>query len=171
MHVFVDETKSRGYLIAAAVVLPPDVTAARRTVSGLCRPGQRRIHFTKEKDARRRQIISAMTRLRARVEIYDASAHHPRAARTRCLEAIAEDLAGQGQVRLVLERDDSILNHDKRVLYERVNKCGATELKYVFMRAHEECLLAIPDAVAWCWAKGGSWRSAVKPIVGQIHQL
>ncbi|MEY9214261.1 hypothetical protein [Thermobifida halotolerans] len=171
MHVFVDETKNRGYLVAAAVILPPDVTATRRTVNGLCRSGQRRIHFTKENDARRRQIITAMTGLKARVEIYDASDHHPRDARTRCLEAITEDLAGRGRVRLVLERDDSVLNHDKRVLYERVRKFGATELEYVFMRAHEECLLAIPDAVAWCWAKGGSWRSAVESMVDQTHRL
>lgn len=171
MHVFVDETKNRGYLIAAAAVLPPEVNLARRTVEGLCRPGQRRIHFTKEKDSRRRQIITAVAALNVRVDIYDASACHDRIARTRCLEALTENLAGQGRVRLVLERDDSVLAHDKRVLFERVRKTGATELEYLFLRAHEECLLSIPDAVAWCWAKGGSWRTAVRPMIDQIHRL
>ncbi len=28
-HVFVDETENRGYLVAAAVILPPHVTVAR----------------------------------------------------------------------------------------------------------------------------------------------
>lgn len=171
MHVFVDETKSSGYLIAAAAVLPADVTTARRVVSGLCRSGQRRIHFTKEKDTRRRQIITALAATDVRVDIYDASACHNRLARTRCLEALTEDLASRGRVRLILERDDSVLAHDKRVLFDHVRKTGAAELEYLFLRAHEECLLAIPDAVAWCWAKGGTWRTAVRPMVNRVHRL
>lgn len=171
MHVFVDETKNRGYLIAAAAVLLPDVAGVRRTVTELCKPGQRRIHFTKEKDARRRQIITALAATDVRVEIYDASACHDRLARARCLEAITEDLAGRGRVRLVLERDDSVLAHDKRVLFDHVRKTGARELEYLFLRAHEECLLSIPDAVAWCWAKGGNWRTAVRPMVDRVHRL
>lgn len=170
MHVFVDETKNRGYLIAAAVVLPPDVAAVRQTVNSLCQPGQRRIHFTKEKDARRHKIIAALVATGARVEIYDASACHARWARTRCLEALTEALAVQGRVRLVIERDDSVLVHDKRVLFDHVRKTGA-DMEYQFMRAHEECLLAIPDAVAWCWAKGGAWKQSVRPMVERVHRL
>ena len=105
------------------------------------------------------------------MDIYDASACHNRLARTRCLEALTEDLASRGRVRLVLERDDSVLAHDKRVLFDHVRKTGAVELEYLFLRAHEECLLAIPDAVAWCWAKGGTWRTAVRPMVNRVHRL
>lgn len=170
MHVFVDETKNQGYWIAAAVILPPDVAAVRRTVNGLCQPGQRRIHFTKEKDARRRKIVTALVATGARVEIYDASACHARLARTRCLEALTEALAARGRVRLVIERDDSVLTHDKRVLFDHVRKTGA-DMEYQFLRAHEECLLAIPDAVAWCWAKGGAWKQSVRPMVERVHRL
>jgi hypothetical protein len=66
MHVFVDETKDGAYLVASAVVMPADLTAARRTIAGLLKPGQRRVHFTKESPARRRQIIDAMCRTGAR---------------------------------------------------------------------------------------------------------
>ena len=52
-HVFVDETKERGYLVAAAFVDPSQVTAARRAMAGLILPRQRRIHFNSERDERR----------------------------------------------------------------------------------------------------------------------
>ncbi|WP_344984067.1 hypothetical protein [Thermobifida alba] len=52
-----------------------------------------------------------------------------------------------------------------------MRKFGATELEYVFLRAHEECLLDVPVAVALLWAKGGSWRSAVESTVDQPHRL
>jgi len=57
-HIFVDETKDRGYLIAASVVLPRDLQPARAALRALLLPGQRRIHFTKEKDPRRRAILA-----------------------------------------------------------------------------------------------------------------
>ena len=28
-----------------------------------------------------------------------------------------------------------------------------------------EQLLGIPDAFAWCWAKGGHWRSHIRPVI------
>jgi hypothetical protein len=32
-------------------------------------------------------------------------------------------------------------------------------------RPHADALLAIPDAIAWCWAKGGHWRKLINPAV------
>ena len=68
-----------------------------------------------------------------------------------------------------LEQDDSLIESDRRVLYERVRVAGCEHtLRYEHKAAHEECLLAIPDAVAWCWAKGGEWRRRAEPIVAEI---
>jgi hypothetical protein len=61
---------------------------------------------------------------------------------------------------------------DRRWLYQRVREAGCTEtLRYRHLRAHEEPLLAIPDAVAWCWAKGGEWRSRVEPLVEHVREV
>ena len=38
-------------------------------------------------------------------------------------------------------------------------------------RAFEECLLALPDAVVWCWAKGKQWRRLVEPLVTEVIRL
>ncbi|MFE9915418.1 hypothetical protein ACFYPG_09665 [Micromonospora sp. NPDC005553] len=172
-HVFVDETKERGLLVAAAVVLPADLAAARRTIRDLILPGQRRIHFHKERDDRRRQIVAAVVTLSAYAVIFDAKRHRdPRAAREACLIELVEHAAKIGAGRLVLERDDSTLQADQRLLFQQVRKSGISRtLRYDHLRAHEECLLAIPDALAWCWAKGGRWKTSVQRIVSESRQV
>jgi ribosomal protein L19E len=174
MHVFVDETKDGSYLVASAVVMPADLAAARRIVAGLLKPGQRRLHFTKESPARRRQIIDAMCRTGARARVYDAAGHGKdhRAARRACIDQLVDDCALLRARLLVLERDDSLEAADRRWLYERVRAAGCAEtLRYQHQRAHEEPLLAIPDAVAWCWAKGGEWRRRVEPLVERVREV
>ena len=58
----------------------------------------------------------------------------------------------------------------RRWLYERVRAAGCAEtLRYQHQWAHEEPLPAIPDAVAWCRAKGGEWRRRVEPIIERVR--
>lgn len=172
-HVFVDETMRGGYYVAAAIVLPGDLADARRAINGLRMPGQRRLHFYTESDSRRRLILSAILALRPEVLIYDASSYRRnRDARQACLEALVDNLAARGADRLTLERDDSLIEHDRRILYTRARKAGCAEsLIYAHLRAHEEPLLAIPDAIAWCWTRGGRWRASVRPIVARVEHV
>ena len=51
-HAFVDESKRRGLLVAAAVLHPRDLAPARTALRHLCLPGQSRLHFTKERPDR-----------------------------------------------------------------------------------------------------------------------
>jgi hypothetical protein len=98
-HVFVDETKERGYVVAAAVVLPSELAATRQAIRPLILPGQRRIHFSHESDPRRRKILDTIIDLGVSAMIYDGTSY-PNKKRVR-------------------------------------------------------------DAIAWCWARGGHWRTRV----------
>ncbi|WP_197701754.1 hypothetical protein [Micromonospora echinospora] len=168
-----DETKERGLLVAAAVVVENDIAHARREVRKMILPGQRRIHFHKEREERRGQIISVLRALGAQVTIYDATRYRSvKTARDACLVALVADVAKIAAARLVLELDDSTRKADRDLLYREVRAAGvADQLRYDHMRADEECLLAIPDAVAWCWAKGGGWRAKVRPIVVDVREV
>jgi hypothetical protein len=172
-HVFVDETKERGLLVAAAAVPPAELAAARRTIRDLILPGQRRIHFHKERDDRRRQIIGAIATLTTHAVIFDARGHRTaKAARDACLVEIVDHAAKISAARLVLELDDSTFRADQRLLYQQVRKAGVSDtLRYDHLRAHEECLLSIPDALAWCWAKGGRWRNAILRMITESRQV
>ncbi len=69
----------------------------------------------------------------------------------------------------MIEQDDSLLDWDRRQLYALARE--APLLRYEHRRASAEQLLAIPDAIAWCWAKGGHWRRRIQPAVTTVRQV
>lgn len=174
-HVFVDESKSHGLLVAAAVLSPQDLARSRAQLRALVHPGSHRIHMTKESGRHRQKIAAAVAAMPVLVDVYDASSYHPRQeleARKHCLEALVANLAGTGCARLVVEQDDSLVEHDRRTLYTAVHRHRLeTDMRYDHLRAKDEPLLWIADVVAWCWPKGGTWKQTITPIVGTIHQL
>ncbi|MDT5036864.1 MAG: hypothetical protein QOE03_2049 [Micromonosporaceae bacterium] len=145
-HVFVDESKDRGYLQVGAALVSGDLVNARRAIRSLILPRQRRLHFKQESDARRGAIIGVILGLGVQIIIYDAaSADNEKTARRACLIELVADLAKNAAHRVVIERDDSVMDFDKRLLYREVRAAGVADtLRYDHMRAHEECLLAIP---------------------------
>jgi hypothetical protein len=172
-HVFADESKAHGYLLAAAVILPEDLGRARKEISNLRLPGQRGLHFKKESDRRRRVIVQALAGTGASVLLYDAAGHaSERDARRACLEGLVDAAASLGARSLVLDRDDSLVESDRYRLYGLVRKAGCeSTLVYEHKSRHEECLLAIPDAIAWSWAKGGDWKRRAKPFIRSVTKV
>jgi hypothetical protein len=168
-HVFCDESKARGFIFVAAVILPGDLAIVRKQVSVLRMPRQRRIHFAKEQDCRRRAIIDALVSTHVRVRIYDGGRADERSARVACLKRLVEDLTTLSAGFLVLEQDDSLVESDRRVLYSQVRRSGCEQtLAYEHKHAYQESLLTIPDAVAWCHARGGDWRRRIQPLVAEV---
>jgi len=173
-HVFVDETKARDYLLVAGVVMRADLAAVRRIMRGLVLPGQRRLHMAKERDQRRRKIVEAIVASGVTARIYDGGRgrRSELAAREACLRAVVADAADSSARMLVLERDDSLLWWDQQQLIDITREVGCRHtLRYEHRRAREEPLLAIPDAIAWCWAKGGDWRRRVEPVVSERRSV
>lgn len=173
-HVFVDESKERGYLLVAALVARDELTATRTLVRGLVMKGQRRLHMTKESDPRRRKITAALHGSGVHATIYDAGRRYRSEldARAACLTALVTDAASTGTSLLVLEQDESLLRWDRQQLIETTRAAGCRDnLRYEHRRPGSEQLLAIPDAIAWCWAKGGDWRRRVAPIVTTVRHV
>lgn len=172
-HVYVDESKRAGYVLAAVTVTDPE--AARRAVRGLILPGQRRLHMNHEQPRRRRAIVSVLVTTPVETTIYDAARRYPteRAARSACLDGLIDDLAAAGgDVQLVIEQDDSLVRSDRHELYRLARAAGITDvLEYRHQRGHEEPLLAFPDVVAWCWARSADWRRRVAPILGAVRTV
>lgn len=172
-HAFLDESKANGYVIAAAIVFPHRLGAARQAMRGLCLPGQQRVHLSKEQPARRRQILAAVCRLDIEVRIYDASGiQNPRAARSACLEQVIADLAALRGQRLVIEQDDSLVSADQADLWTASHKYEtAATLAYEHVPPRTEPLLWIADAAVWSWSRGGQWRQRIDPVVRRVTTL
>jgi hypothetical protein len=39
---------------------------------------------------------------------------------------------------------------------------------YAHLRGKEDLLMCIPDAIAWCWSRGGEWRARVAVYTTEI---
>jgi len=172
-HAFVDESKRHGLLVAAAVVQPRDLAPARTALRQLCLPGQSRLHFTKERDDRRQQILTAILSLGVVVDLDDATGiRNQQQARAACLRAVVQDLAAAGGQRLVLEQDDSLVRSDQAVLYTAVHDASASDrLTYEHVPARTEPLLWVADAAAWCWSRGAPWPDRLQPITRHTRTL
>ena len=169
-HVFGDESKASGFRLAAVAVAPADLPEMRRVVRGLKLPGQRRLHCSRESDRHRKQVISAFQSAGVTAVIYDASAvRDEKVARDMAITRLADDVAAMNADRLVLELDDSVAAADRVIIRQRLVKAGMHDsVYYLHARAHEECLLAIPDALVWCYAKGNHWRKLVLPLISDV---
>ena len=171
-HVYADESKRGRYLLVAVTIEDPDV--ARKAITSLILPGQRRLHMVRERDSRRRLILSTLVQLGLEAVIYDAGRDYreDREARGACLTALATDLLGRGDTRLVIEEDESELHADRLALYQATyGTRSAAGLTYVHDRASHDQLLAIPDAIAWSWPQGGDWRRRVGPLVTAVRDV
>jgi len=173
VHAFVDETKVRGLMVVCAVLEPRNLAPSRVAMRNLLLPRQTRLHFVKERDDRKGKILSTVSGLSVQITVYDASRlRDERAARRLCLERIVDDLAEMSAHRLVIEQDDSLVRSDQGTLYRAVRRHGVeASLVYEHMSPRMEPLLWIPDAVAWCWAKGGVWKDRVLPLVDEVRTL
>jgi hypothetical protein len=161
VHAYVDESKAGDYLLAAALVDSARVARARKEIRGLVLPRQPRIHMKQESDRRRRLILSAFEGLGVLTTIYRAAGPRSRtqiARRRACLARLVADVH-PGCDRVVMESDETQDARDRRDLLEITRVVGCRgDLGYEHRRAAQEPLLALPDVVAWSWARGGEWR-------------
>jgi hypothetical protein len=173
-HIYVDETKQRGYVLVASVQIAAELGDLRKTMRGLVLRGQTRIHMAKESDPRRRAICDAICAATVNATIYDAAQRYkdPLDARAACLQALINDIALGEQTLLVLEQDDSIVHWDRQRLIEMTRAAGRRDtLRYEHHRARSELLLAVPDAIAWCWARGGQWKRRIQPVISAVKRV
>jgi hypothetical protein len=172
-HIYVDETKKCGYVLVASTHATTEITSLHDIVRDLLLPGQRYLHMKDEKDGRKRTIADAFVRAGVLTTIYRAGPQHrtERARRSACLRALVEDHAVAG-ARIIFDQDDSMLSWDNQKLIEftRATDCR-DRLSYEHRKPHSELLLAVPDAIAWCWAKGGKWRTLVAPTVAAVRDV
>ena len=124
-----------------------------------------RIHFTSENDSRRRQVLALSAELASAVVVAARpDVRSIRAARAGCLDALVSEVEELEVVRIVIEREDSLLQADRTLLFSRFRSASQHSAlwSYGWQRAHEEPLLWLADAHAWAQTKGGSWRTAAE---------
>ncbi len=172
-HTYVDETKAKGYVVVAATAAPEQFKVARKELTTILLSGQRSLHMKSESTARRHAISDTVVAmgvdLGIEVVVYDAGrAGSELERRARCLRALVEVAsASAGVTRVTFDLDQTLLSWDRQQLIELTRASGGSQIEYAHMARHQELLLAIPDIVAWSWAKGGECRKRVAPVIAK----
>lgn len=171
-HEFVDETKTPGrYILAATAIDPTDLPTVRSQLRSWRVRGSSSIHFTNEKDSTRRALLSRMVDLPVAVRLYVVEGRAREAvARDLAMSRLAEGVLVRGSQRLVLERDDSMARGDRQQLARRF-RAEPQPPSYVHLRAREEPLLWVSDAVAWCHQRGGVWPVLCERLVVEVVRI
>ena len=169
--VLVDESKARSYFMVATTMGHGEAAAVRRELRSLVLPGQRGLHMQSESARRRRLIITTITMMaRERewtIRLYDAGSAAPeKSHRRRCIEALVGDVESHAETHVVFDRDRLLESWDRQIMIEagRFPTTGG-RVTHEHQSRKVELLLAIPDALAWCWARGGPWRQQIREVV------
>lgn len=172
VRIFVDESKAKGYILAATAAQPREVVSIERQVRALVLPGQRRIHFKSESNSRRREVLSRLAALAPRVTIYAADAKSDKVGRALTLAEAVKDAVRAGAGSLAIEADESLVVADRRFIRARLVALDAVDaLSYEHVAPGTHPLLWVSDAVAWCVQAGGDWRRRADPLIEELKQF
>lgn len=174
VHIYADETKENGFVLAGAMVPAARADELRGLINSMRHQRQRRIHFTSERPERREMILAKLIETQAiETLIMDARGiKDPISARKAAIGQLADEAVRVGAALLRLEPDGPAVVTDRQAIYERLRRAGCAEtVSYSHVAAVSESLLAIPDAVAWCYGKGGKWRSMAEPLIAKVIEL
>ena len=159
---FVDETKRPNLLVIVAVVPTGAQAALRKALRAQLHPGQRSLHFTKESPRTRQAVLDVLAASSIRYRTYraDPPSRHV-VAREVCLRALARDALVCRPQRIVIEKDDSVQARDERWLADELGPRRGRSTQFCHMAKHEEPLLWVADAIAWCIQRGQPWAGRV----------
>ena len=167
-HIFVDESVRRSYLICAVKVRPAALGSTRQALRRLCLPAQRRLHFEREQDRRRRQLLDEIARLEVTAFIYRCDDLNQISARMGCLRQLLIDHADTTS-RLVIEACETMDHRDRRLIFAMTREMRMeSAFAYEHLRGFEEPILWASDAIAWAVGAGGSWHTRVSGLVAQV---
>lgn len=173
-HIYVDETKQKDYLLVASVHVADNIDTVRGIIRDLLLPGQRYLHMKDENDGRKRTIAAALVAADIKATVYRAGSQHRthNQRRAACLDGLIRDHAQGPETLLVIDRDESLVSFDNQRLIEYTRAAGCREtLRYEHRSDKTELLLSVPDAIAWCWAKGGQWRTLIGSVVSEVRDV
>lgn len=170
--LYVDESKSNGYTMVAALVVAGEVANLRRNMRSLVLPRQRRIHFTKEQPQRKRLILSRLRAFGAQAHVFHCATKDQVRGRDACLTGIVALAATHSLTTIVIERDASIEKTDRQILFREISHHGVADmLSHTHEMPHREPLLWVADAIAWSFTKGGEWKQRVAPLIADITRF
>lgn len=163
--LFIDESKTPSFVLAATLIQDADIPKVRKILRGECRARQRSIHFKKEADHRKKQLLALYEKHAIQTILVSSKSKDQKLAREECFERVIRYALSANVTRLVVERDDSIFVFDEIMIAAKIQQLNAVgKVGFEHFYRNEEPLLWIADSLAWCENKGGEWRKLITQI-------
>ena len=174
VEIFVDEAKTKDYLICAVVVPSEDLAAARKTMRALKPNNRDRLHMHDERPENRRRIVAAFARTppirQAHLFTAPIAGRPHRQVRDQLLAALAVHSAELGARRILVESCAQD-KQDLAALTGALARVGALEtVRAMVDRPHAHELLWAADLIAYAYTAGGQLRRAIDSLV-TVHRV
>jgi len=174
VHAYADESVRPGKYLMCVVTIEADaVGPVRRQTRSLLLPGQRRLHFQKESQRRRKQLLGELVNFDVSVAVFyrrHQAGHPERRVRADCLTAIVEYLRDlERDVVLYIERREGRDDEDHRTMDQARRRKDV--LTYQHLLPSTDPLLWLPDCFVWPVGAGGDWLRRVKPAIDVIRDV
>lgn len=139
------------YMVCAAIVSYDDIDNVREELLSLRLPGQIKVHWTDERDSRRRKIVETLARIESIQAIITHRSELNRKTeryRRKCLEQIYFELSDMDIHNVILEsRDEAQNEKDIAHIVALQGRGQSTGIRLRHVRGGDDPLLWIPDAV------------------------
>ena len=171
-NTYIDESERSNYLLVGVNVPHSQIHPIRQVMRDLRTADSLHIHMYRESRGRQKHIAQTITSLRINAWIISVSSQTARdpIARNLALQNIGQ-LESMRESRLITL--DYINRHraDNSILREIAQNSDFQFPHYRHMNSRHEPLLWLPDIIAWCYGRGGTWRDAVEPLVAEVIEI
>jgi hypothetical protein len=163
--IFIDESKSKGFLLCAVEVDSNEVPELRRAISSLRLKGQSDIHFVSESPRRKREILSRISGFGLRVLFIRGYGAKETVLRRASLEKFVSQLLPRTNYQVWLDLDESHLAMDKKTISLALASNGLSGfVTFTHSKTRQQPLLLLPDALAWARTRGGEWNHRIESL-------
>lgn len=164
-HAYADESiRGRSYIMRVTLIPSSNAKRARQKLRTFTARGQRRIHFATESDQRRRALLSRIASLGTSSTIYVAHSRDQVKARSAIVKVLAADLLASGVTFFVPESREGQDHRDRAIIARKLDTFRLPPFGYTHRTPGCEPLLWVPDAVAWAWGRGRTWRTIIQEL-------
>jgi hypothetical protein len=158
--LFVDECKQNNFLLVGFAIANFEHQLMRKLLRSQLLPGQRSLHFKTENMRRKKTIIKVLGDSGCQLVVVRCLVKGQRTSRLCALKTLINSPLAASCKRIVLELDETVRLQDHEFLKRQtsINEWDHRE-------RHQEPLLWVADAVAWCVNRGGEWERMVRPMI------
>ncbi len=153
--LYLDECKQHPFLLVGYLLPQVESQKIRKELSKLRMPGQRSIHFKLESPRRRREIVSVLNTMKC--EVFVVKCFQRKSPRSHAIKTLLERKPFKSFV-FELDETTRFKDHQQFRGYENSRT-------WDHKMRHEEPLLWVADAVAWCVNRGGEWERMVRAMI------